>query len=213
MLNCLGLSDIILQCDPEPSLVKWAESVKSKRQERTVIRSSPRRSHQSNGAVENCQKESQGQVRIMLASLQDRTQYRPTTDSALMKLIVRQAAWLILRCRVTILSSHGVTYRGKLQEFGESVFAHLPEAGKGSGNPAPKLADTWKSAVWRGKSDLTDELTKELYTREAPSTAGQKKTSGHLSKHHTSRRRQQRTSHLQLNLLLFLMHHKKYPKM
>ena len=40
MLNFLGRSDIILQCDPEPSLIKWAESVKSKRTERTVIRSS-----------------------------------------------------------------------------------------------------------------------------------------------------------------------------
>ena len=57
MLNCLGLSDIILQCDPEQSLIKWAESVKSKRPERTVIRSSPRRSHQSNGGVENYQKQ------------------------------------------------------------------------------------------------------------------------------------------------------------
>ena len=53
MLNFLGLSDVILQCDNEPSLIKWAESVKSKRTERTVIRSSPRRSHQSNGGVEN----------------------------------------------------------------------------------------------------------------------------------------------------------------
>ena len=56
LLNFLGLSDGILQCDPEPSLTKWAESVKSKRPERTVIRSSPRRSHQSNGGVENYQK-------------------------------------------------------------------------------------------------------------------------------------------------------------
>ena len=51
MLNFFGLSDIILQCDPEPSNMKWAESVMSKRTERTVIRSSPRRSHQSNGGV------------------------------------------------------------------------------------------------------------------------------------------------------------------
>ena len=35
MQNFLGLSDIILQCDPEPSLIKCAESVKSKRTERT----------------------------------------------------------------------------------------------------------------------------------------------------------------------------------
>ena len=50
-----------------------------------------------------------------------------------------------------------VAYRGKLVEFGETVLAHLPEVGKGSGNPAPKLADRWKSGVWLGKSDLTDE--------------------------------------------------------
>ena len=48
-------------------------------------------------------------------------------------------------------------YRGKLVEFGETVLAHLPEVGKGSGNPAPKLADRWKSGVWLGKSNLTDE--------------------------------------------------------
>ena len=51
----------------------------------------------------------------------------------------------------------GGPYRGKLVEFGETVFAHLPEVGKGSGNPAPKLADRWKSGVWLGKSDLTNE--------------------------------------------------------
>ena len=39
----------------------------------------------------------------------------------------------------------------------DTVLAHLPEVGKGSGNPAPKLADRWKSSVWVGKSDLTDE--------------------------------------------------------
>ena len=48
-------------------------------------------------------------------------------------------------------------YRGKLVDLGETVLAHLPEVGKGSGNPAPKLADRWKSGVWLGKSDLTDE--------------------------------------------------------
>ena len=42
-------------------------------------------------------------------------------------------------------------------EFGETVLAHLPEVGKGSGNPATKFADRWKSSVWLGRSDLTDE--------------------------------------------------------
>ena len=162
MLNFLGLSDIILQCDPEPSLIKWAESVKSKRTERTVIRSSPRRSHQSNGGVENYQKQLQGQVRTMLAARQKHTQYRPYADNALMRWIVRHAACLIPRLRGSEAQSPfyramGGPYRGKMVEFGETVLAHLPEVGKGSGNPAPKLADRWKSGVWLGKSDLTDE--------------------------------------------------------
>ena len=161
MLNFLGLSDIIMQCDPEPSLIKWAESVKSKRTERTVIRSSPRRSHQSNGGVENYQKQLQGQVRTMLAAMQENTKYRPSADNALMRWIVRHAAWLIPRFRGSEIQSPfycamGGPYRGKLVEFGETVLAHLPEVGKGSGNPAPKLADRWKSGVCLGKSDLTD---------------------------------------------------------
>ena len=40
----------------------------------------------------------------------------------------------------------------------EKQFLHIfQKYGKGSGNPAPKLADRWKSGVWLGKSDLTDE--------------------------------------------------------
>ena len=51
----------------------------------------------------------------------------------------------------------GGPHREKLVEFGETVLAHLPEVGKGSGNPAPKLEDRWKPGVWLGKTDLTDE--------------------------------------------------------
>ena len=51
----------------------------------------------------------------------------------------------------------GGPYRGKFVEFGESVFAHLRDFGKGSENTALKLADRRKSAVWLGKSVITDE--------------------------------------------------------
>ena len=98
----------------------------------------------------------------MLATMQEQTQCRPAADNALMKWIVRHAAWLIPRFRGSDVQSPfyramGGPYRGKLVEFGETVLAHLPEVGKGSVNPAPKLADRWKSGVWLGKSDLTDE--------------------------------------------------------
>ena len=61
------------------------------------------------------------------------------------------------RCTVTTLSCHRWIVLRTLVEFGETVLAHLPAVGKGSGNPTPKLADRWKCAVWLGKSDLTDE--------------------------------------------------------
>ena len=202
MLNFLGLSDIILQCDPEPSLIKWAESVKSKRTERTVFRSSPRRSHQSNGGVENYQKQLQGQVRTMLAAMQEHTKYRPSADNALMRWIVRHAAWLIPRFRGSEIQSPfyramGGPYRGKLVEFGETVLAHLPKVGKGSGNPAPKLADRWKSGVSLGKAtsqtSTLSERTMESCMREvyddSQRTAGQKRTSKQSSRPHRSRGR------------------------
>ena len=123
MLSFLGLSDIVLQCDPEPAFIKRAESVKSKRTERHAIQ----------------------------------TIRRQRLD----EMVVRHAAWLIPRFRGDVHSpfyrAMGGPYRGKLVEFGETVLAHLPEVGKGSGNPAPKLADRLKSGVWLGKSDLTDE--------------------------------------------------------
>ena len=84
---------------------------------------------------------------------------------------------------------------------GETVLAHLPEVGKGSGNPAPKLADRWKSGVWLGKSDLTDEhLVRTddgvVYARSVRRlAAGQKRTSRQSSRPHRSRGRSQQMMH------------------
>ena len=89
-------------------------------------------SHQSNGGVENYQKQLQRQVRTMLAAMQEHTKYRPSADNALMRWIVRHAAWLIPRFRGSEVQSPfdramGGPYRGKLVEFGETVLAHHPE--------------------------------------------------------------------------------------
>ena len=115
----------------------------------------------------------------------------------------------------------GGRYRGKLLEFGESVLVHLPDVGKGSWNPAPKLADRWRSAVWLGKSDLTDEhlvRTDEgvVYARSVRrlvEKVGQEKNFEQVSKHQRSRSRRQRTSFLQPNFSLFLLKLQKYLKM
>ena len=79
----------------------------------------------------------------------------------------------------------GGPYGGKLVEFGETVLAHLPEVGKGSGNPAPKLADKLeiRACGWvRGTSrtNTLSEQTMDLCMHEvcddSQRTAGQKRT-------------------------------------
>ena len=98
-----------------------------------------------------------------MQTMQERTQYKPTTDSALMKWIVRHAAWLIPLFKAAMCSPRSIVqWVDRIVESCWSLakpcsHAHLPEVGKGSGNPAPLLADRWKSAVWLGSSDLTDE--------------------------------------------------------
>ena len=167
-----------------------SSSGQSRRPERTVIRSSPRRSPQSNEGVENYQKQLQGQVRTMLAAMQERTHYRPTADSALMRWIVRHAAWLIPRFRGSDVQSPfhramGGPYRRKLVEFGETVLAHLPEVGKGSGNPNTEV----------GRQVEISERTMELCMREvyddSQRTAGQKRTSCESSRPHRYQGRRQ----------------------
>ena len=128
MLNFLGLSDIILQCDPEPSLIKWAESVKSKRTERTVIRSSPRRSHQSNGGVENYQKQLQGQVRTMLAAMQEHTKYRPSADNALGRKRICKSSTKVgrqmkIRREHLVRTDDGVVYARSVRRLAENSWS------------------------------------------------------------------------------------------
>ena len=57
-------------------------------------------------------------MRTMWAALQDRTQYRHTSDGALVKWIVRHAGWLIPRSEATMKSLCAVDEvgpcRGKL---------------------------------------------------------------------------------------------------
>ena len=199
MLNFLGLSNIILQCDPEPSLIKWAESVKSKKKERSVIRSCPSLSHQSNG-VENYQKQLQGQVRTMLAAMQEHTKYRQFADNALMRWIVRHAAWLIPRFRGSeIQSPFNRAWEDSMVENWwslEKQFLHIfqkkekdleiqHQNWQTNGNPACG----WERAT--SQTSTLSERTTESCMREvyddSQRTACQKRTSKQLSRPHRSR--------------------------
>ena len=83
-----------------------------------------------------------------------------------MKLSVRHAAWLIPRFRGSDVQSPfyramGGPFRGKLVEFGETVLAHLPEVGTGSGNSVPKLADGNLACGWERATSRTSTLSEQ----------------------------------------------------
>ena len=120
--------------------------------------------------MENYQKQSQGQVRTMLAALQDRTQHRPTTDSALMKWIVRHAAWHIPRFMGNDVQSPlhramGGPYRGKLLEFGECVLCHLPRWEKDLGIRRSWLTDGNPPCGWARATSRTSIWSGVVYAR------------------------------------------------
>ena len=100
----------------------------------------------------------------MLAAMQEHTQYRPSADNALMRWIVRPAAWRIPRFRGSDVQSQfyrskGGPYRGKLVEFGETVLAHLPEGRKG----------IWKSRTKIGRQmEIRRVAGKERPHRRTP---------------------------------------------
>ena len=166
-MNCLGLPDIILQCDPEPSLIRWAKKCE--------IRTTRANSHPMFSQTITSEQRSSGKLpknrckdqwRTMLAALQDHTQYIPTTDNALMKWIVRHAAWLIPRLRRNDVQSPLycwnvvnlclLTFQRWKRELGIPRRSWLT----GGNPPCGWARATSRTSIW-------SELTKEFHTRGA----------------------------------------------
>ena len=98
----------------------------------------------------------------MLAAIREHTQYRPSADNALMRWIVSHAGWLIPRFLVVRYSPHSIVpWADRTAEnwwsLEKQFLLIFQRSETDLVNPAPKLADRWKSGVWLGKSDLTDE--------------------------------------------------------
>ena len=197
MLNFLGLSDVILQCDPEPSLIKWAE--------RCQVQTIRTNSHSKFSQTVTSERRRSRKLSETAAGT-SACNVGPTADSALMRWIVRPAAWLIPRFRGSDVQSPlyramGGPYRGKLVEFGEKQFLHIfQRLERDLEIPRRSWQDRWKSGVWLGKSDLTRRALcpnrrwrlnmREVYD-DSQSTTGQKRTSSQSPRPHRSRGRRQ----------------------
>ena len=163
MLHCLGLSDIMLRFDPDPSLTKCAESVKSKRLARTVIRSSPIRSQQKQRSSGKNQKETVAETRAHDVGSNARphamnSSHRQRTDEA----------WLISHFRNAGAQSPLYRAMGKLLEFGKSGLAHLSEVRHELGKPQREMEiRRVGSARAISQTNIWSYKMKESCTREA----------------------------------------------
>ena len=157
-----------------------------------------------------------------MLGLQGRTQYRPTTDCALMKWIVRHAACSFLvsgetMCSVRSIEPWAVRIVESCWSLANLCLLTFQRWEKDLGIPHRSwLTDGNPQCGWAtatSQTSIWSELTKELFSRAAYDdslrTDGQKKTSVQLSKHYRRRRRRLRTSRLQLNLSFFLSKHQK----
>ena len=160
------MGDAIFKTDKETTIRDFARYNASRiRKAKTILRCSPKGSHQSNGAVERYIQSIEGQVRAIKISLEkhfegengEKTEIIGA-DSDILDWSVRHAAWQWNRFHV---SSTGETphkrqighdYSSPVLEFGETILARTP--GQRTQN---KLDSNWSSGIWLGRSGLSDE--------------------------------------------------------
>ena len=160
------MGDAIFKTDKETTIRDFARYNASRiRKSKTILRCSPKGSHQSNGAVERFIQSIEGQIRAIKISLEKHFEAEDGTkteiigaDSNILDWSVRHAAWQWNRFHV---SSTGETphkrqighdYSSPVLEFGETILARTP--GQRTQN---KLDSNWSSGIWLGRSGLSDE--------------------------------------------------------
>ena len=137
-LDIIGVTDVILQADPEKALHALLARVRDRRTHSTMIQEAPRRSKQSMGGVSRYHRRLQEQIRAQKLELERRM--NTTIDSALpiVPWLVRHAACSLTRFDVNrelgctgFTRTCGKTYDGKLVAFGEMVLGLTPEGYQG----------------------------------------------------------------------------------
>ena len=84
----------MFKCDQEQSMKRIDELLPERRRpRRTIVEYSPKRSHQSNGTVENAHYHLEGLLRTMRSDLMEKTNVNVNVRSLLVPQLVRHCAW------------------------------------------------------------------------------------------------------------------------
>ena len=110
------------------------------------------------GPVENMNKELCGLVRCFRIYLREKAKLEITTESPLLPWLVRHCGWILSRYAVRADGRTGYSrlkgreYTSGIAIFGEAIWYKLPKTAD-----LTKLDDRWRTAIWLGKSDRSDE--------------------------------------------------------
>ena len=110
------------------------------------------------GLVENMNKELCGLVRCFRIYLREKAKVEITTESPLLPWLVRHCGWILCRYAVRADGRTGYSrlkgreFSAGVAIFGEAIWYKLPKAAD-----LTKLDDRWRTAIWLGKSDRSDE--------------------------------------------------------
>ena len=153
------LNPIIMQCDKEMSIIDVCRKVARERNARTVLRFSPKTSHQSNGFVEAGHGHIQGLARCCQTQIETNTGIQQSAISPAIPFAIRYAGFVLSRLtvrpdgRTPFPYLLGTPYVSPLCMFGESVFALIPDHKV----RAAKLTNRWISGCWWGEDASSDE--------------------------------------------------------
>ena len=182
LLQWLGHSEVILQSDQEPAILKVLEGVQSHRGAgtRTAIQKSPVGDSMSNGLVERANQSVEGQVRTMTDAIESKTGVKLDATLNIFPWLIQHAGLLINRFHVTSdgKTGHervrGRKSRKELVEFGECVH-WMPLKDESAGSIDPR----WLDGVWLGVRMESDEVL--IWTSEGifPARSIQRKPAEH----------------------------------
>ena len=137
----MGQDEVLLQCDQEPSISAVMGRIVERRRSETLVRETPRRSHQSMGGDERWNQMVQEEFRALRGQLERDTGLEIKPYMPVCAWIVRHAAWAITRYQpqrargglTAYARIRGRPYCGKIVQLGERVMVYTPQDSSGKG--------------------------------------------------------------------------------
>ena len=149
---------MIFRIDGEPAIRALGVAIQYARSEETVIECRPKYSSPLMGPVENMNKELCGLVRCFPIYLRENESRDHDCESPLLPWLDRHCGWILCRydARADGRTGHsrlkGREYTAGIAISGEAIWYKLPKVAD-----LTKFDDRWRTAIWLGKSDRSDE--------------------------------------------------------